>query len=353
MLLDWSFPEPVENSHWNPSWVGRCGGGPCSRSRQRIPEVHRRSSSAPEGRLILERSPRCQALSSPHGVMAATRRRSDAPAVSAGAGDPAQLREVGGARPPGIEAAGAVRSCAKGCSSAARQRDPLMIERRRPGLRPWLGLHPQPQIDNIDGSRRRAPKFGRVDQLPPNAVTSNKAVLNIDEGTAARPHHARPAEFVLPGTSAAEAIDLMSCAAAGGVQRFRPTYVACAGRSPMVGVGGSHLAVSPRAASMADRVEIVRLGLECSPRWRTVASAEHRCLTRDAAAGLFGGGQPWSGLVGDLARSRMGSAGQDRPSANDHPARLTPPKQDSRHPVSQRGGRRFAEIPPASSGGRG
>lgn len=75
-------------------------------------------------------------------------------------------------------------------------------------------------------------------------------------------------------TSLAEAIDLMSCASAVVSNDSGLMHVAAALNRPLVGVYGS---TSPEfTPPLADRVEIVRLGLDCSP-----------CFQRDCRFGHY------------------------------------------------------------------
>ncbi|MBF6623661.1 MAG: lipopolysaccharide heptosyltransferase II [Pseudomonadales bacterium 32-61-5] len=78
-------------------------------------------------------------------------------------------------------------------------------------------------------------------------------------------------------TSLAEAIDLMSCATAVVSNDSGLMHVAAALNRPLVAVYGS---TSPQfTPPLADQVEIVRLGLECSPCFdRTCRFGHYNCL---------------------------------------------------------------------------
>jgi heptosyltransferase-2 len=79
------------------------------------------------------------------------------------------------------------------------------------------------------------------------------------------------------GTALAEAIDLMSCACAVVSNDSGLMHVAAALNRPLVAVYGS---TSPQfTPPLADAVEIVRLGLECSPCFDRVCRFGHyNCL---------------------------------------------------------------------------
>ena len=78
-------------------------------------------------------------------------------------------------------------------------------------------------------------------------------------------------------TSLAEAIDLLSCADAVVSNDSGLMHVAAALNRPLVAVYGS---TSPGfTPPLADKVEIVRLGLECSPCFdRTCRFGHYNCL---------------------------------------------------------------------------
>jgi heptosyltransferase-2 len=78
-------------------------------------------------------------------------------------------------------------------------------------------------------------------------------------------------------TSLAEAIDLMSCATAVVANDSGLMHVAAALNRPLVAVYGS---TSPQfTPPLADQVEIVRLGIECSPCFdRTCRFGHYDCL---------------------------------------------------------------------------
>lgn len=78
-------------------------------------------------------------------------------------------------------------------------------------------------------------------------------------------------------TSLAEAIDLLSCAGAVVSNDSGLMHVAAALNRPLVAVYGS---TSPQFNSpLADQVEIVRLGLDCSPCFeRTCRFGHYNCL---------------------------------------------------------------------------
>jgi heptosyltransferase II len=78
-------------------------------------------------------------------------------------------------------------------------------------------------------------------------------------------------------TSLAEAIDLLSCATAVVANDSGLMHVAAALNRPLVAVYGS---TSPQfTPPLADQVEIVRLGLECSPCFeRTCRFGHYNCL---------------------------------------------------------------------------
>jgi heptosyltransferase-2 len=78
-------------------------------------------------------------------------------------------------------------------------------------------------------------------------------------------------------TSLAEAIDLMSCADAVVSNDSGLMHVAAALNRPLVAVYGS---TSPGfTPPLADKVEIVRLGIECSPCFdRTCRFGHYNCL---------------------------------------------------------------------------
>ncbi|MCU1718348.1 lipopolysaccharide heptosyltransferase II [Pseudomonas sp. 5P_3.1_Bac2] len=80
-------------------------------------------------------------------------------------------------------------------------------------------------------------------------------------------------------TSLAEAIDLLSCAAAVVSNDSGLMHVAAALQRPLVSVYGS---TSPGfTPPLAEQVEVVRLGLECSPCFeRTCRFGHYNCLTQ-------------------------------------------------------------------------
>jgi heptosyltransferase-2 len=79
------------------------------------------------------------------------------------------------------------------------------------------------------------------------------------------------------GTSLAEAIDLMSCADSVVSNDSGLMHVAAALNRPLVAVYGS---TSPGfTPPLAEHVEIVRLGIECSPCFdRTCRFGHYNCL---------------------------------------------------------------------------
>lgn len=272
-----------------------------------------------------------------------------------------------------------------------KQRYPLMIERFMAlAFEPGVELpkpYPQPRLRIDDGSRQAA--------LDKFALSLDRPVLALcpgaEFGEAKRwpaEHYAAVAEAkiragwqvwlfgskndhpggeeirqrLIPGlreesfnlageTSLAEAIDLMSCAGAVVSNDSGLMHVAAALDRPLVGVYGS---TSPQfTPPLADRVEIVRLGLECSPCFeRTCRFGHYNCL-RELPPGLVL--QALSGWSATLPRSPdEGTAGQDLvPRRRDpHPAgayRRRP--GDSRHPVRLGGGGRFRRDSRLASGG--
>lgn len=218
-----------------------------------------------------------------------------------------------------------------------KQRYPLMIERFMAlAFEPGVELpkpYPQPRLRIDDGSRQAA--------LDKFALSLDRPVLALcpgaEFGEAKRwpaEHYAAVAEAkiragwqvwlfgskndhpggeeirqrLIPGlreesfnlageTSLAEAIDLMSCAGAVVSNDSGLMHVAAALDRPLVGVYGS---TSPQfTPPLADRVEIVRLGLECSPCFeRTCRFGHYNCL-RELPPGLVL--QALERLVGDPA----------------------------------------------------
>src|SRR5690606_35439962 len=96
-------------------------------------------------------------------------------------------------------------------------------------------------------------------------------------------------------TSLAEAIDLMSAATAVVSNDYGLMHVAAALNRPLVAVYGS---TSPGfTPPLADQVEIVRLGLECSPCFdRTCRFGHYNCLRQLEPQQVIGALQR---LVGD------------------------------------------------------
>ena len=218
-----------------------------------------------------------------------------------------------------------------------KQRYPLMIERFMAlAFEPGVELpkpYPQPRLRIDDGSRQAA--------LDKFALSLDRPVLALcpgaEFGDAKRwpaQHYAAVAEpkiragwqvwlfgskndhpggeeirqRLIPGlreesfnlageTSLAEAIDLMSCAGAVVSNDSGLMHVAAALDRPLVGVYGS---TSPQfTPPLADRVEIVRLSLECSPCFERTCRFGHYICLRELPPGLVL--QALERLVGDPA----------------------------------------------------
>ncbi|MEH6366835.1 MAG: lipopolysaccharide heptosyltransferase II [Pseudomonas marincola] len=198
-----------------------------------------------------------------------------------------------------------------------KERYPLMIERfmalaYEPGAE-LVKPYPQPLLQ-IDPSSRESAlgKFGLMLDRPvlalcpgaefgeakrwPSEHYAKVAELKIRAGWqvwlfGSKNDHAVGEEIrarLIPGlreeamnlageTSLAEAIDLMSCAAAVVSNDSGLMHVAAALNRPLVAVYGS---TSPQfTPPLADQVEVVRLGIECSPCFdRTCRFGHYNCL---------------------------------------------------------------------------
>ncbi|HCP54011.1 MULTISPECIES: lipopolysaccharide heptosyltransferase II [Pseudomonas] len=198
-----------------------------------------------------------------------------------------------------------------------KERYPLMIERfmalaYKPGAE-LVKPYPQPLLQIDPASRESAlGKFGLMLDRPvlalcpgaefgeakrwPSEHYAKVAELKIRAGWqvwlfGSKNDHAVGEEIrarLIPGlreeamnlageTSLAEAIDLMSCAAAVVSNDSGLMHVAAALNRPLVAVYGS---TSPQfTPPLADQVEVVRLGIECSPCFdRTCRFGHYNCL---------------------------------------------------------------------------
>jgi heptosyltransferase-2 len=200
-----------------------------------------------------------------------------------------------------------------------KQRYPLMIERFMAlAYEPGAELpkpYPRPQLQIDPASREAAlAKFGLSLDRPvlalcpgaefgeakrwPSEHYAKVAELKIREGWqvwlfGSKSDHAVGEDIrarLIPGlreeasnlageTSLAEAVDLLSCATAVVANDSGLMHVAAALQRPLVSVYGS---TSPGfTPPLAEQVEVVRLGLECSPCFeRTCRFGHYNCLTQ-------------------------------------------------------------------------